>query len=117
MPTPAFVRSAVLGLLALAAAPAAHAQQYPRYQLEASLDQTGSHSMYAVIPEGVAESQGLSQVESVGYSVAATRMARIAPRTSLRFGLSLADKGYAERSTTSAGTTLRHVDIIYLGRR
>lgn len=118
MPTPAFVRahSAVLGLLVLAAAaPAAHAQQYPRYQVEASLDQTGSHSMYGVIAEGVTESQALHQVESVGYSVAASRLARIAPRTSLRFGLSLADKGYAERSTTGAGTTLRHVDIIYLG--
>jgi hypothetical protein len=115
MPTPAFVRSAVLGLLALAAAPAAHAQQHPRYQVEASLDQTGSHSMYGVIAEGTPQSRELSQVESVGFSFGASRLARIAPRTSLRFGLSLADKGYAERSGDGAGTTLRHVDILYLG--
>jgi hypothetical protein len=118
MPSPTFVRSnlAMLTLLALAtAAPAAHAQ----WQVEASLDQTGSTSMNSYISDGPPTSGQLSQMETLRYSFGASRLARVAPRTSLRFGLSMANKGFAERSsTTSAAGTQRseqQVDFLYLG--
>ena len=109
----------VLALLALAAAPAAHAQPYSRYQVEVSLDQTGSEFMHSVIADGPAGGAQRSQREAVRYSVAASRLARVAPRTSFRFGLSLANKGFTERSTTSSATGTQtsehHVDFLYLG--
>lgn len=122
MPTLVGRRShaAVLALLALAAAaPAVHAQPYSRYQVEVSLDQTGSEFMHSQIADGPAGAAQRSQREAVRYSVAASRLARVAPRTSFRFGLSLANKGFTERSTTfsAAGeeTSENHVDFLYLG--
>jgi opacity protein-like surface antigen len=122
MPTLVVGRShaAVFALLALAvAAPAAHAQPYSRYQVEVSLDQTGSEFMHSVIADGPAGGASRSQREAVRYSVAASRLARVAPRTSFRFGLSLANKGFTERSTTSSATGTQtsenHVDFLYLG--
>lgn len=123
-------RAVVMGLAVLAAAaPAAQAQVHPQYQVEASLDQTGSHSMYMEIKDLPTGGHEVSQVESVGWSVAATRLARIAPRTSLRLGLSLANKGYEERaliltaasqapgspSYSTAEETRRRIDLVYLG--
>lgn len=122
MPTLAVRRShaAVLALLALAAAaPAAHAQPYSRYQVEVSLDQTGSEFMHASLALRTAGGSDVSQQEAVRYSVGASRLARVAPRTSLRFGLSLANKGFTERSTTFSAdgrqTSENHVDLLYLG--
>lgn len=121
MPTPVVRRShaAVLALLALAAAPAAHAQPYSRFQVEASLDQTGSHSMHSVFVHGPTSGGQISQREAVRYSVAASALARVAPRTSFRFGLSLVNKGFTERSTTSSAageqTSENQVDLLYLG--
>lgn len=116
MRIPSFVRShrAVLALLALAAALPApgHAQ----WQVEASLDHTGSSSMHGIIADGPTSSSELSQLEAVRYSVGASRLARIAPRTSLRFGLSLANKGFTERLRTSGADVFdREVDLLYLG--
>lgn len=118
----AFVRTraAVLGLFALAAvAPAAQSQQQPRFQVEVSLDHTGSEFMHGVIADGPAGSAQLSQREAVRYSVGASGLARLAPRTSLRLGLLLSNKGFTERFTSSgdAGTrtTEHHVDLLYLG--
>jgi opacity protein-like surface antigen len=110
----------VLALLAIAAAaPAAHAQPYARYQVEVSLDQTGSEFMHSSMALGSAGGGQFSQREAVRYSMAASRLTRVAPRTSLRFGLSLANKGFSERSTTSTATgtrtSERHVDFLYLG--
>jgi hypothetical protein len=120
----------MMGLLVLAAAAPAAAQSHPRWQVEASLDQTGSHSMYAVIADRPTGGYEVSQTESVGWSVAATRLASIAPHTSLRFGLSLANKGYDERSVvligaprtpglpayfTDEATNRRRIDVVYLG--
>lgn len=122
MPTFVVRRShaAVLALLALAAAPAAHAQPYSRYQVEVSLDQTGSEFMHSRIADGPPGAGGeFSQREAVRYSVGASRLARVAPRTSFRFGLSLANKGFAERSTTwsasGSQTSENQVDLLYLG--
>jgi hypothetical protein len=118
----AFVRTraAVLGLFALAAAaPEAQAQRQPRVQVEASVDHTGSEFMHGVIADGPAGSAELKQKEAVRYSVGASGLARVAPRTSLRLGLLLTNKGFDERSTisspTGTRTTERHVDLLYLG--
>lgn len=117
MPVPSFIRSprAVLALLAFAAAPLAtpaHAQ----WQVEASVDQTGSSSMHGVIADGPSSSSQLSQLEAVRYSVGASRLMRVAPRTSLRFGLSLANKGFTERHEQSGTDAFdREVDLLYLG--
>lgn len=121
----------VLGLLVLAlAAPAAHAQQHSRWQVEVSLGRTGPDSLYTLVLDGPAGGHEVSQRQSIGYSIAATRLAGVAPRTSLRFGLSLANKGYAERSImltaaprtpgtpsyyTGGPVTRRRVDVVYLG--
>lgn len=116
MATLASGRVLVLGLLALAAAaPAARAQSQPGFQVEASLDHTGSSSMHSVIADGTDGGFQLSQREAVRYSVGASRLARLAPRASLRFGVSLANKGFTERFTSNARTSERHVDLIYLG--
>jgi opacity protein-like surface antigen len=123
MPTLLVRRShaAALALLAAAAAaPAAHAQPYSRYQVEVSLDQTGSESMHSKFALGTPGAGGdLSQREAVRYSVAASRLMRVTPRTSFRFGLSLANKGFTERSTTYSATgsqtSENQVDLLYLG--
>lgn len=118
MHAPAFVRTraAVLGLFALAAAaPAARAQSFPLFQVEASLDHTGSEFMSSIIAEGPSGGFELDQVEAVRYSVGASALARIAPRTSVRFGLSLSNKGFTERTTTGGETSRREVDLLYLG--
>ena len=119
MPSLAFVRTpaAVLGLLALAvAAPAAHTQQpYARWQVEASLDHTGSSSMSSVIAETPQGGFEHRQQETVRYSVGASALTRIAHRTSLRLGLSLASRGFAERTTQDGRTTDNEVDFMYLG--
>jgi opacity protein-like surface antigen len=112
--------AAVLALLALAAAPpAAHAQPYSRFQVEVSLDQTGSEFMHSQIVEGPAGGREFSQREAVRYSVGASGLARVAPRTSFRFGLSLANKGFTERSSTfsatGTSTSENQVDLLYLG--
>lgn len=114
-------QAAVLALLALAAAaPAAHAQPYSKFQVEVSLDQTGSEFMHSRYALGASGAGGeFSQREAVRYSVGASRLVRVAPRTSARFGLSLANKGFTERSTTLSATGSRtsenHVDLLYLG--
>lgn len=113
-------RAVVMGLLVLAAAaPALHAQSQPRWQVEASLDQTGSTSVSARIADGPTSTSDIRQVEAVRYSVGASALARVAARGSLRFGLSLSNKGFTERSSaeSAAGTqtTERHVDLLYLG--
>jgi opacity protein-like surface antigen len=122
MPTLVVRRShaAVLALLALvAAAPAAHAQPYSRYQVEVSLDQTGSQFMHSSMALATGSGGQVSQQEAVRYSVGASRLVRVVPRTSFRFGLSLANKGFTERSSTysAAGshTSENHVDLLYLG--
>jgi hypothetical protein len=118
MPTPLSARllPSALALLVLAAAPAVQAQAQPRWQVEVSLDQTGSQSMHGVIADGPAGGSELSQVEAVRYSVGASRLARVAARTSLRFGLLLANKGYTERHSENGGDpSNRHVDLLYLG--
>jgi hypothetical protein len=118
MPAPSFARShrAVLALVVLATVPLAHTQAHAQWQVEVSLDQTGSSSMHGVIAELPAGATELSQVEAIRYSVGASRLARIAPRTSFRFGLSLSNKGYTERySETGSETSDREVDLLYLG--
>ena len=116
MPTPSFVRTgaAVLALVALAA-PAARAQWQPRFQVEASLDHTGSASMVSAIAETPVGGFERRQQETVRYSVGASALARIAPRTSLRLGLSLASRGFAERTTEDGRTRNDEVDFVYLG--
>jgi hypothetical protein len=58
-------------------------------------------------------------METVRYSVGASRLTQVAPRVSVRFGLSLANKGFAERSRTTTAdgtrTSERQVDFLYLG--
>lgn len=109
-------RAVVLALVALAAAaPVAHGQSYPHWQVEASLDHTGSSSMSTVFAEGPAGGFQISQQEAVRYSVGASRLVRVLPRTSLRLGLSLANRGFAERTTTPTETSTREVDLLYLG--
>lgn len=123
MPTIVFgrPRTVVMGLLVLAAAaPAAQAQLHPRWQVEASLDHTGASSMFSTAPDGGPGRRfDASQVEAVRYTVGASALARLAPRASLRFGLSLSNKGFTERSSVSseAGieTSERQVDLLYLG--
>ncbi|HEX6372625.1 MAG TPA: outer membrane beta-barrel protein [Longimicrobium sp.] len=122
MPTLMFgrARAVVMGMLVLAAAaPAAQGQSHPRWQVEASLHQTGATSMHGVIADGPSSSYDVRQVETVRYSVGASALARVAPRSSLRFGLSLSNKGFAERSTVSSPTgdqtTVNQVDLLYLG--
>lgn len=112
--------TALLALLATAAvAPAVQAQQHPRFQVEASLDHTGSTSMSSVIAEGPTGGFELDQVEAVRYSLGASALARVAPRTSIRFGLSLANRGFMERTRVSTiegpETDERQVDFLYLG--
>ncbi|HEX6368172.1 MAG TPA: outer membrane beta-barrel protein [Longimicrobium sp.] len=116
MPTFSFGRAgaAALALVALAA-PAAHAQWQPRFQVEASLDHTGSASMSSVIAEAPQGGFERRQKETVRYSVGASALARIAPRTSLRVGLSLASRGFAERTTEDGRTSENEVDFVYLG--
>jgi hypothetical protein len=113
-------RGVVMGLLVLAAAaPGAQAQSHPRWQVEASLDQTGASSMHSAVADGPNATYELRQREAVRYSVGASRLARLAPRTSLRLGLSLSNKGFSERSSisspTGTRTTERHVELLYLG--
>jgi hypothetical protein len=122
MPTFVFGRSraVVMGMLMLAAAaPAAQAQSNVRWQVEASLDQTGATSMHGVIADGPTSSSGAWQQEAVRYSVGASALARVAPHGSLRLGLSLSNKGFTERLTTSSPTgdqtSERNVDLLYLG--
>jgi hypothetical protein len=122
MPTLVFGRSraVVMGMLVLAAAaPAAQAQSHPRWQLEASVDQTGATSMHGVIADGPTSTYESSQIEAVRYSVGASGLARLTERGSLRLGLSLSNKGFTERSSTSSAagteTSERHVDLLYLG--
>jgi hypothetical protein len=116
MPAPLVrhVPLAALALAILAAAPAAHAQAQPRWQLDASLDHTGPSSYTSVIADGPSSFQR-SQHEVVRYSVGASRLARLGPRTSLRLGLSLSNKGFGERTETQDQTTETHVDLLYLG--
>ncbi|HEU4880605.1 MAG TPA: outer membrane beta-barrel protein [Longimicrobium sp.] len=119
MPTHVFGRSraVVMGMLMLAVAPAAQAQS--RWQVEASLDQTGSTSMHGVIADGPTSSYDAWQEEAVRYSVGASALARVASHGSLRLGLSLSNKGFTERVTTSSPTgnqtSERNVDLLYLG--
>jgi hypothetical protein len=113
-------RSVVMGMLILAAAaPAAQAQSHPRWQVEASLDHTGASSMFVAIADGPTSTYESSQVEALRYSVGASGLVRVAPRSSLRLGLSLSNKGFEERSSVSsaAGTerSARQVDLLYLG--
>lgn len=105
---------ATLGLALLAAAPAAHAQAQPRWQVEASLDHTGPNTYSSEIADGPAGFQR-SQREAVRYSVGASRLARIGPRTSLRLGLSFSNKGFVERTETATETRVIHVDLLYVG--
>jgi hypothetical protein len=109
------VRAVMLGLAVLAAAPAAQGQSYPHWQVEASLDYTGSASMSSMIVEQLGGGFQISQVEAVRYSVGVSRLARVLPRTSLRVGLSLANRGFTERTTTGEQSTDREVDLLYLG--
>ena len=102
---------AVLGLALLAAATPAHGQ----YQVEVSMDHTGAASMSGIIADGPGGGFQASQKEAVRYSVGASRLNRIAPRTSLRIGLLLSNKGFTERVTTPEGTSNREVDFLYLG--
>ena len=105
---------ATLGLAILAAAaPAAHAQAQPRWQVEASLDQTGPSSYVNAIVDPSTFRR--SQQEVVRYSVGASRLARLGPRTSLRLGLSFSNKGFEERTTTGGHTSTRRVQMLYLG--
>jgi Outer membrane protein beta-barrel domain len=123
MPTQVFGRSraVVMGMLVLAAAApaAAQAQSHVRWQVEASLDQTGATSMHDLIADGPTATYDTRQMEAVRYSVGASGLARVAPHASLRLGLSLSNKGFTERVTTSspAGnqTSERNVDLLYLG--
>lgn len=118
MPTLTFGRaySVVLGLVVLAAAaPAAGAQSHPRWQVEASLDHTGSEFMHSVFAETATGGAELSQMETVRYSVGASRLARLAGQVNLRIGLSLSNKGFTEESTRGGETSERHVDLLYLG--
>ncbi|HEU0298900.1 MAG TPA: outer membrane beta-barrel protein [Longimicrobium sp.] len=106
---------ATLGFALLAAAaPAAHAQAHPRWQVEASLDATGPNSYSSSIADGEVTFKR-SQLEAVRYSVGASRLARIGPRTSLRLGLSFSNKGFRERTETPTETTEIHVDLLYVG--
>jgi hypothetical protein len=122
MPTLVFgsSRAVVTGLIVLAAAaPAAHGQRHPQYQVEASLHQTGSQSMYSEIAHGPLSSVDRRQVESVSWSASATRLVPIQRRTSLRLGLSVVNKGWAEQivrtGADESGRESRHRDIVYLG--
>jgi hypothetical protein len=109
-------RTVVMALLSLAAmAPAAHAQQAPRWQVEASLDATGPNSYTSIIGDGPGGGFTFKQSEAVRYTVGAGRLVRVAPRTSLRLGLSLSNKGFTEKTETATGTTVNHVDLLYLG--
>jgi hypothetical protein len=110
------VRAVVLGVMAaVAAAPAAQGQAYPRWQVEASLDHTGSASAYGVIADGVGGGYEVVQMEAVRYSVGVSRLTRVIPRTSLRVGLSLANRGFTERTRTPTETEYHEVDLLYLG--
>lgn len=114
-----FAGGVLMGMMALAAtAPAAQAQSHARFQVEASLDHTGSASMSSVIAEGGAGAAELRQKEVVRYSVGASALARVAPRTSVRLGLSLANRGFAEQSVNWGGTgetRENQVEFLYLG--
>ncbi|HYR10391.1 MAG TPA: outer membrane beta-barrel protein [Longimicrobium sp.] len=113
------MHAAAASLVLLAsAAPAASGQSHPQYQVEASLHQTGSRSMYSEIAHGPLSSVDLRQVESVSWSASATRLVPVQRRTSLRLGLSVVNKGWAEQVTRTGvegGTVRRHRDIVYLG--
>lgn len=118
MHAPAFVRTraAVLALFALAAAaPAAHAQRAPHWQVEASLDHTGPTSYTSSIADGPGGGMRFEQQEAVRYSVGASGLVRIVPRTSLRLGLSLSNKGFTERRESTSDVSVNHVDLLYLG--
>lgn len=108
-----------MGMLMLAVAPAAHGQSHVRWQVEASVDQTGATSMHDVIADGPTSTYESSQLEAVRYSVGASALARVATHGSLRLGLSLSNKGFTERLTTSSSagnqTSERNVDLLYLG--
>ncbi|WP_420128659.1 hypothetical protein [Longimicrobium sp.] len=113
-------RAAVMGVLLLAAAaPTAQAQSHPRWQVEASLDHTGSSSMFSVIADGPSATFDVRQKETVRYAMGVSRLAPLTPRSALRVGLSLSNKGFAEQTTlsnaTSTRTAERQVDLLYLG--
>lgn len=110
------VRVVGLALAALAvAAPAARGQSYAGWQVEASLDHTSNSTVIAEIAESPNGAVEARQLEVVRYSVGASRLVRVLPGTSLRFGLSLANRGFAERTTTLSETSTREVDLLYLG--
>ena len=110
-------RATLLGL-ALAAAPALHAQAQsearPRFQVDFSVDHTGSASMYSVIADGPT-SFSRSQQEDVNVSGGISGLIPLGGRASLRVGLSLADKGIVERTESMGETTTHDVGIVYLG--
>lgn len=109
------VRVVVLGLAALAVAPAAQGQSYPGWQVEASLDHTGPGTVTGIIAETPTGGYQVNQTETVRYSVGASRLVWVLPRTSVRVGLSLANRGFSERTSTPTETSTREVDLLYLG--
>jgi hypothetical protein len=104
-----------LGFAILAAAPAAHAQEQPRWQIEASLDATGANNGYSLSGHGENIDIRYTTHGALRFSLGASRLAPLGPRTSLRLGLSASDKGFRERRRINGETSQVHVDLLYLG--
>ncbi len=116
-----FVLFGVALLLPCAFAVTADAQSQPKYQVEFSLDRTGAHYLFGIQILYPDREYLMAQNENVTLSLAATRLTSLAGRLSVRYGLSLADKGYQENLLHMdfvEGTferSTRDIRLLYLG--